>query len=241
MGWFYLLSAGVGSLDATRSILSFVFLRDFFYRRCIRPAKINGPEMLPMSFNIIDHALPGVELPQDRGQAALRQMQAGETAGLEVFFAVLGPPLMGVAWRMLGSREEAEEALQDLLVKCWNKSGTYDAARGRPYTWAVTILRGLCLDRLRKAGRRIRLEAMPEGLEPVAPRGAQAGDRPDLAAALHLLTAREWQAVEMAVFGDLTHPEIAGELGEPLGTVKSRIRRALQKLHHFLNEEPPTP
>jgi RNA polymerase sigma-70 factor, ECF subfamily len=174
----------------------------------------------------------------DGGLAAVEKMQANDTRGLEEFFHVLGPALLGVAFRMLGNREEAEEVLQDVLVRCWDKAGNFDPTRGRPFTWAVTMLRGLCIDRLRKAGRRVQLVALPEGMEAVATVNAEPGDRSDIEAALSLLSPTELNTLKMAVFGDLSHPEIASALAEPLGTIKSRIRRALIKVQTFLNAEP---
>ena len=174
----------------------------------------------------------------DGGLRALQRMQGGDTQGIAELFTVLGPSLMGVAVRMLGNREEAEEALQDLLVRCWEKAGQFDADRGRPFTWAVTILRGLCLDRLRKAGRRVCLVAMPDGLDAVAPIIEEMGDRSDIADALQLLTPLELKTLEMVVFGDLSHREVASAMAEPLGTVKSRIRRAMLKVQTFLTMEP---
>jgi RNA polymerase sigma-70 factor (ECF subfamily) len=198
--------------------------------------KMPSAEML--SKNVA--AMPNVDGPSSAvaSLAAIEKMQRQDTRGLEEFFHVLGPPLLGVALRMLGNKEEAEEALQDVLVKCWDKAANFDPTRGRPFTWAVTMLRGLCIDRLRKAGRRVRLVALPEGLEAVALVNAEPGDLPDMEAALALLSPTELQTLGFAVFGDLSHPEIAAAMAEPLGTIKSRIRRALQKIQTFLNADP---
>lgn len=176
-------------------------------------------------------------IPLASGCEAVYLMQARDPAGLKLFFQDLGPALMGVALRMLHNREEAEEALQDTLVRCWDKAETFDAARGRAFTWAVTILRGFCLDRLRKAGRRVQLVALPEGMDPAAPLVFHLGDESDIKAALFSLTEKERETLEMVIFGDLTHPEISTATAEPLGTIKSRIRRSLLKIQAFLNPD----
>lgn len=167
----------------------------------------------------------------------LRRMAGGETPALNDLWDAWSRPLFAVAVRALGSAEDAEEVLQDALVRFWNKAPDYDSSQSQPFTWAVMILRGLIHDRLRARRRRPVLvggECHPEGTAETMP----PGQRGDLEQALSLLTPDERQALDIAVFHPATHEEIATRLGQPLGTVKSRIRRALDKLRSALTEDP---
>ncbi|MES2708237.1 MAG: sigma-70 family RNA polymerase sigma factor [Verrucomicrobiota bacterium] len=168
----------------------------------------------------------------------LHRMSRGETAALNDLWDAWSRPLFAVAVRALGSAEDAEEVLQDALVRFWNKAPDYDFRQSQPFTWAVMILRGLIHDRLRARRRRPVLVAggnSPEGITESLP----PGQRGDLEQALSMLTPDERQALDIAVFHPATHEEIATRLGQPLGTVKSRIRRALDKLRSALTEEFP--
>jgi RNA polymerase sigma-70 factor (ECF subfamily) len=170
------------------------------------------------------------------------RMARRDAGALTELYARFSGPIYSFALRTLGSREEAEEVLQDTFVRLWDRAGTYDASLGRPFTWAFVLARGLCLDRLRRAARRARLVR----LAPFSEDGTSAGAvraQPDafskddlraVVAALDSLPASERRAVEMAVFLEYTGAEIASNLDEPLGTVKSRIRRGLARMRQHL-------
>lgn len=159
----------------------------------------------------------------------------------------LGAPLYTVALRILGDRGEAEEALQDALVRVWERAETYDRAKGRPFTWCFTILRGLCIDRLRQrtAEKRGGRKIVPFDAEDVAETCAHPGGDARANAmwaeeiarvllALESLHPLERRYIEQAIFSGHTHPEIADLGNEPLGTVKTRIRRGMMKLRGLL-------
>jgi RNA polymerase sigma-70 factor (ECF subfamily) len=176
--------------------------------------------------------------------AILRRMARGETAALNDLWDVWSRPLFAVAVRALGSAEDAEEVLQDALVRFWNKAPDYDFSQSQPFTWAVMILRGLIHDRLRARRRRPVLvssssSSITGGAIDFPSEFFPPGQRGDLEQALSLLTPDERQALDIAVFHPATHEEIATRLGQPLGTVKSRIRRALDKLRSALTEDSP--
>lgn len=206
-------------------------------------------------FTSLPHPVPamgsaaGVETARQRDAVAeaaiLHRMARGETAALNDLWDAWSRPLFAVAVRALGSAEDSEEVLQDALVRFWNKAPDYDFSQSQPFTWAVMILRGLIHDRLRARRRRpvlISSSAFTNSTgnpadfasEPALP-----GQRGDLERALSLLTPDERQALDIAVFHPATHEEIATRLGQPLGTVKSRIRRALDKLRSALTEDSP--
>jgi RNA polymerase sigma factor (sigma-70 family) len=174
---------------------------------------------------------------------ALQLMKERRSVGLDQFYDALGAALYGAALRMLRSEVEAEEAVQDAFVKCWDRAVSYDESKGRPYTWAMMILRGECLDRLRRRQRRERLACFiplqsgdaDYGETIAAECSGEPGDRLDIEDALASLSDSERHAIQQAVFCGVTHQELAVSLGEPLGSTKSRVRRALIKIHQFLH------
>jgi RNA polymerase sigma-70 factor (ECF subfamily) len=181
----------------------------------------------------------------DEAQAQLlHRIASQDLAALEEFYDQTSTPLFSVAVRILGDPAEAEEVLQDVFVQIWEKATTFEPALGSSFHWALSITRHRSIDRLRSRQRRARLvddlqtSAFAEDLE--GPSSAKAGlDNDDVAtirAALGGLPREQRQAIEMAFFEGKTHQEIARELGEPMGTVKARIRRGMLKLRDSLQE-----
>ena len=174
--------------------------------------------------------------------ALVRRMAAGDAPALRELYALYSGPLYSYAYKTLGCAEDAEEVLQDVFVRIWKKAPEYDAARSSPFTWAWMLLRGLCIDILRRRGRRARIQGGPSLDDPAAA-PLLASRAPELASreevrrglcAMEQLPPMDRRAVEMAVFLEYTGEEIAGDLNQPLGTVKSRIRRGLLRLRQIL-------
>jgi RNA polymerase sigma-70 factor, ECF subfamily len=165
-----------------------------------------------------------------------------DAGALEDLYALYSGPIYSFALRTLGDREEAEEVLQDTFVRLWDKAASFDPMLGRPFTWTFVLARGLCLDRLRRASRRaqvVRLAPPAEdrpatGCTRELPDVVSKDDLRAIVAALESLPSAERRAVEMAVFLEYTGAEIASDLHEPLGTVKSRIRRGLARMRQQL-------
>jgi RNA polymerase sigma-70 factor (ECF subfamily) len=166
-----------------------------------------------------------------------QQMARGNKLALERFFQTHGQALFGVAMQMLGSQEDAEEVLQDTMVKLWQKAPVYDPARSRPFTWALLILRGLCLDRLRLRRRRLAPVALSADWDQVSLQTWSPAVVMDVKAAWEGLGDAEQELLQRAVFGPLTAADVAAADHEPLGTVKSRLRRTLQKFFHLLTDD----
>jgi len=148
---------------------------------------------------------------------------------------------LGIAVRMLGDRAEAEEAVQDTFVKIWRQAGTYPASGCRPFVWAFTILRSTCLDRLRFRSRKKRSGTVLIGdhpnlvdFEPVQPEVVCADLIDQIQRGLTRLSPEERRCIELYVFEEFTHDEISTALASPLGTVKTRMRRALKNLRLYL-------
>ncbi len=172
----------------------------------------------------------------------IQRMAARDQAAVGELYALYSAPIFSYALRSLGNAEEAEEVLQDAIVRLWERAAEFDPALSKPFTWTFMFVRGLCLDRLRKSGRRSRaiplvpLDEQSAALDGESGAGVLAAREEwrRVAAAMVHLPAQERQAVEMVVFLECTGPEIADRLNEPLGTIKSRVRRGLMRLRQLL-------
>lgn len=167
----------------------------------------------------------------------------GDRASFEQLYDRYAGVLFSMAYRVLNNQEAAEDVLQDVFVQIWDKAPTYDPARGKPLTWAVTMTRNKSIDRLRSAQRRYRLrdeiERETEIMEQTPDRGsADAVDSSEKSRIVHSavmhLSKEQRQAIELAFFSGLTQAEIAEKLNEPLGTVKARIRRGMMRLKEII-------
>ena len=145
--------------------------------------------------------------------------------------------------RMLVNEMEAQEVLQDTFVQIWKRAQECDPERSSPMTWIIMIARGRALDRLRARSRRSASHSAYErevmSLE-VEINGSPQMERDELAAAcasaLNRLPESQGRALQLAFFRGWTHEEIARAAGEPLGTVKARIRRGLLSLRKILKD-----
>jgi len=176
----------------------------------------------------------------------LRRLEAREPGALEALYARYSPYVMGIALRILGSREEAEEVVQDVFWQLWKATLCYDPARGRFSTWLFSVARNRSIDRLRAASR-TPVRSGAEELERVASPDDQEGEaylverQKEVRAQLELLPREQRAAIELAFFRGLSHGEIAAQTGEALGTIKSRIRRGLLRLRQGLDVLEVTP
>jgi RNA polymerase sigma-70 factor (ECF subfamily) len=147
--------------------------------------------------------------------------------------------MFGLILRILRSRDEAEEVLQDVFVQVWNRADTYKAELGAPLQWLVRIARNRAIDRLRANNVRLRtveLPPLPASADGPEARAAQSEQQRVLARALEGLRAEERELLEHAYFLGLTQSELAERFNLPLGTVKTRIRTALSTLRRALQQ-----
>jgi RNA polymerase sigma-70 factor (ECF subfamily) len=184
------------------------------------------------------------ELNSIEERRLLAQMAAGDREALRQLYARYSRPLFSVAMRMLNDRGAAEERLQDAFLSIWRHAGNYDPRKSQPFTWAFTILRRACIDYLRKHQRSLPLAIADDENVSAAQAGNESArettERHETAAqlrsALAEISSPQREALELALFSSLTHPEIAAQLRQPLGTVKSWIRRGLLDLRAAFNE-----
>lgn len=179
--------------------------------------------------------------PAEESQVQLlRRIASGDRPALAEFYDQVAGPLFSTATRILGDAHEAEEVVQDVFVQIWEKAATFDAALGSPFTWAMRITRNRAIDRLRSRQRRTKLAAQFQENFEITAGGENAAIELGEEAVVQIrstvgnLPADQRRVIELAFFGGLTHVEIAETLGEPLGTVKARIRRGMLKLRESL-------
>lgn len=169
------------------------------------------------------------------------EVAMGSEEALEALFHRHGGSVLAFARRMLDDREEAEEVLQDTFLRLHRNAGVYDGRKAALRTWLYAIARNLCLSRLR--ARRSRPSKV-DALDPHAP-GFNLGAAPptDLLSAVVVrralagLAADERDLLEGAFFDGYSHHELAALHGLPLGTVKSKLRRALLRLRADIGED----
>lgn len=165
---------------------------------------------------------------------AVRDQQ--DKAAFAALFRHFAPRIKAFLMKSGASATLAEECAQDVMATLWQKSHLFDPSRASVATWVFTIARNRRIDALRKS-RRPEPEDLPWGPE-AEPDQAEAMEMQQetdrLGAALAQLPAKQRSLIERAYYGDLTHSEIAAETGLPLGTIKSRIRLALDRLRHHM-------
>lgn len=167
-------------------------------------------------------------------------MRSGDVTALAQLYDRYGKLVYGLAYRMLGQPEEAEDMTQEVFLTLWRRD-LYDASRGSLKTLLATMTRSRCLDRLRSRESRQRFLARWQGFAKSETGSAlpleQAiqGERSHrVHEALAELSTAERQILEIAFFEGLSHSQISQRLGLPLGTVKSRARQGLLKLRKQL-------
>jgi len=172
--------------------------------------------------------------------AALARVASGDRAALQDVYARTSAKLFGVCLRIFPERADAEDALQDAFVNVWQRAGTFDAARASPITWLVTLTRNRAIDRLRASGRRMTAPIDAAGDVADETPDAEAclideGERARIAVCIETLGGGDATMIRTAFFEGATYNDLAERAGMPLGTVKSRIRRALMKLKDCLS------
>lgn len=171
--------------------------------------------------------------------AALIRTATGDRVAFQDVYRRTSAKLFGLCLRIFAEREEAEDALQDIYVTIWRKAGQYDPARASPITWLVTVARNRAFDRLRASGRRVTtpLETIAEPADDSASAldGLLDAEREHrIGECLDELPATDATLIRTAFFDGASYPEIAARSNSPLGTIKSRIRRALIRLRACL-------
>ena len=184
------------------------------------------------------------DLP-DNPTVLLQQMAGGDREAFRRLYDRYASLVFTFALRLLSSRSDAEDLLQEVFLQVWRQAQSYSPERGSPEAWLITMTRSRAIDKLRAQRRRILSPLAPD--EPSRVEGGQPMESPTQASEAKLMVQGvlvklpEMQRIvlELAYFDGLTQSEIAARLGEPLGTVKTRMRAGLERLRGFLEAAPP--
>jgi RNA polymerase sigma-70 factor (ECF subfamily) len=181
------------------------------------------------------------------------QLAAGDSDALTALYRRYASLVFSLALRMLGNRQQAEEIVQDVFLKLWRQPQSYDASRGRFVSWLLGVTHNRAIDELRSR-RRQQAHQITEADQGDASSASLLADLPDTApdlseqawlsvqsqvirTALNSLPKEQREALELAYFGGYTQSEIAQRTGQPLGTIKTRIRLGMQKLRVTLEAQ----
>ena len=178
----------------------------------------------------------------------IQLIMAGSEAALEILYNRHGDLIYSLVLRILGNVMDAEEVTQDVFLTVWAKSKSYSPSRGRVRAWITAIARNRAIDRVRSKQHKIITRQVSLDEANLANSDVGAGDDPSsdtasegttkiVGRALSRLSDVELKVIELAYFEGLTHSDIAARLGLPLGTVKTRLRRAVTRLRSVFGKE----
>jgi len=179
-------------------------------------------------------------------ETLLRLIARSQENALSELYERYSRLVFSVALNALADSSLAEEITQDVFVRIWEKAGSYHVEQGRVATWLTSITRNRCIDIFRHSrSRQENLQVsweQAESQDPPSPQNVEwevdlAQRQRQVRSAVAQLPADQKHALALAYFQGLTHSEIAQALGEPLGTVKTRIRLGMQKLRLLLQGE----
>jgi RNA polymerase sigma-70 factor (ECF subfamily) len=176
----------------------------------------------------------------------VEKIASGATEALDVLYERYSRVVLSFAFRILGDRASAEELLQEVFLRTWRQAGNFSQSKGTFVTWLLSITHNMAIDEIRKRNRRpkrsnsddplLMLANMRDTDTPVDERAVLSSLRGDIGKALEELPVPQRTAIEMAYFEGLTQREIAEQVGEPLGTIKTRMRLGMRKLRELLSE-----
>jgi RNA polymerase sigma-70 factor (ECF subfamily) len=174
----------------------------------------------------------------DQLRQLLAQCSLGDRRAFETLYRSVGPRLHGVALRFMGRTDLAEEVLQESFVRIWNNASRYEAHLSAPLTWMINITRNQAIDQLRKHRDRpltdLEQDTLPDESPSAHDQLNSAREANALNRCLETLDGMQRQSITVAYFQGLSCAELAEHLAAPLGTVKSWIRRGLERLRRCL-------
>lgn len=171
----------------------------------------------------------------------LRSIAGGDEEALSALYDRYRLILFGLILRILHSQAEAEDVLQEVFLQAWRRASDFDEARGRPFTWLVTMARSRAIDRLRALGSRERTAQestrdVTEQFSDAADDAVKSEQGEIVRRALGELPEEQRQTLLLAYFEGLTQSEISERTNTPLGTVKTRMRSGMIRLRETLGE-----
>src|SRR3978361_2026022 len=167
----------------------------------------------------------------------MQLVRRGDTLAFEVVYERHATAAFSLAYRRTGTRNTAEDVVQEAFVSLWRSGARYDRTRGSVRTWVLGIVHNRAIDNLRRSAVHSKRRASDEGIEErfaakerTDVEVARRGEAEQVRAALDTLPHDQLRVVELAYFGGYSHSEIASMLDAPIGTIKGRMRLALEKL-----------
>lgn len=177
-----------------------------------------------------------ISLPEEE---LVRALRSREKIAMEALYDMYSASLYGVISRVIVETEIAEDVLQDTFVKIWHSFSSYDAEKGRLFTWMVNIARNLAIDKLRSKDYKNQNKNQDiDNTVTIIDEQRNSVYKPELVGVKELVeTLKPEQKVilDLVYFKGYTHVEAADELGVPLGTIKTRLRMAVQQLRKHFN------
>ncbi len=175
--------------------------------------------------------------------ALLEAVAAADLDAFQQLYDRHAPALFGLALKILGNRADAEDALQETFVQVWKTAASFDRARGKPISWLILLTRSRAIDRLRSRRTSDRVaetvaQQPANGQSPASQQVIASETHSLVRRAVESLDAEQRRLIELAYFGGLTQSEIATQVGQPLGTVKTRIRAGMMRLRELLEAQP---
>ena len=172
-------------------------------------------------------------------EALLALASRGDDSALGELYDRYGRVAYGLALRILRDRALAEDAVQEAFLAVWRSSGSFLAEQGKPSTWILTLVHRRAVDIVRREERR-RGEPLDEVVQPAGEATDEEAwlraQRQVVQEALRKLPPDQREAIELAYYGGFTQSELAERLGQPLGTIKSRMFTGLRRLRELLAE-----
>lgn len=166
----------------------------------------------------------------------MEKVAAGDQQALMIVYDRYSRLVYALSFHVLRQPHSAEDVMQEVFLRLWRKASTYNPARGTLAGWLTVIARHEAIDSLRRTQTDLRIA---EAVVPIDQRyrnvPGYSADFATVRSILEKLPAEQREVLDLAYFAGLTHAEIAGHTGKPVGTVKSRIRLGLQNLRRFLH------
>jgi RNA polymerase sigma-70 factor (ECF subfamily) len=173
----------------------------------------------------------------------MQLIQRGQAPAFEVIYERHASAAFSLAYRIVGTRNGAEDVSQEAFLNLWRSGARYDRSRGSVRTWVLGIVHHRAIDFLRRSMVHDKRRASDEGIE----ERFESGERTDVEVArrdeaqtvrnaMDVLPREQRQVIELAYFGGFTHTEIADMISTPIGTIKGRMRLGLKKMRDQLSD-----
>jgi RNA polymerase sigma factor (sigma-70 family) len=176
-------------------------------------------------------------IPEQKENDLLQSLTCNDPRRFSELYDNFSAALFGLIMRWIRDTEVAENLLQDVFMKAWRCREQYDASKGRLYTWLYNITRCICIDYLRSKAHRLNKASMlSDNVAVIIPTGNIDSPQPDtigLRKLVNTLRREERELIELMYFKGFTQREIATMMNVPLGTVKTRMSRAIRNLRYY--------